>query len=100
MTFYEFLTHPGLHHTAEVHIDSGQLSVEFNINKTIPNFNKGAEKIHLNWAHSFEKFPNMLESQYKRSGSKLSMIASQSRLIRRWCPLNKIACWRRILSCS
>ena len=36
---------------AEVHIDSGRLGVEFTVDKTIPDFNKGAEKIHLdqNW---------------------------------------------------
>ena len=32
---------------AEIHIDSGWLSVKFTVDKTIPNFNKGAEKIHL-----------------------------------------------------
>ena len=37
----------------------------FTVDKTIPDFNKGAEKIHLDWAHSFEEFENVLEGQYK-----------------------------------
>ncbi len=50
---------------AEVHIDSGQLGVEFTVNKTIPDFNKGAEKTHLDWTTSFKEFENILEGQYK-----------------------------------
>ena len=50
---------------AEVHINSGRLDVEFTVDKTIPDFNKGAEKIHLNWTNSFEEFENVLEGQYK-----------------------------------
>ena len=50
---------------AETHIDSGQLGVKFTVNKTIPDFNKGAEKIHLDWTTSFEEFENVLEGQYK-----------------------------------
>ena len=49
----------------EIHIDSGQLSVEFTVDKTIPNFNKGAKKIHLDWTSSFEEFENVLKGQYK-----------------------------------
>ena len=49
---------------AEIHIDSGRLGVEFTADKTIPDFNKGAEKIHLNWTNSFEEFENVLEGQY------------------------------------
>jgi hypothetical protein len=52
---------------AEVHIDSGRLGVEFTVDKTIPDFNKGAEKVHLDWANSFEEFENVLEGQYKRA---------------------------------
>jgi hypothetical protein len=50
---------------AEVHIDSGRLGVKFTVNKTIPDFNKGTEKIHLDWTTSFEEFENVLEGQYK-----------------------------------
>ena len=50
---------------AEVHQDSGQLGIEFTIDKTIPNFNKGAEKIHLNWTHSFLEFESVLLGKYK-----------------------------------
>ena len=50
---------------AEIHIDSGRLGVEFTVDKTIPDFNKGAEKIHLDWTTSSEEFENVLEAQYK-----------------------------------
>ena len=50
---------------AEIHIDSGRLGVKFTVDKTIPDFNKGAEKIHLDWTTSFEEFENILEEQYK-----------------------------------
>jgi hypothetical protein len=33
---------------AEIHIGSGRLGVEFTVDKTIPNFNKGGKKNHLN----------------------------------------------------
>jgi hypothetical protein len=49
----------------EVHIDSGWLNIELTVEKSIPNFIKGAKKIHLNWAHSFVEFENMLKGQYK-----------------------------------
>ena len=50
---------------AEIHINSGQLGIEFTANKTIPDFNKGAKKIHLNLTNSFEEFENVLKGQYK-----------------------------------
>ena len=50
---------------AEVHIHSGRLGVKFTVNKTIPDFNMGAEKIHLDWTTSFEEFEDVLEGQYK-----------------------------------
>jgi hypothetical protein len=49
---------------AEIYINNGQLGVEFTVNKTIPDFNKGAEKIYLDWTTSFEEFENVLEGQY------------------------------------
>ena len=50
---------------AEIHINSGRLRVEFTVNKTIPDSNKGAKKIHLDWTNSFEEFENIIEGQYK-----------------------------------
>jgi hypothetical protein len=50
---------------AEVQQDSGILGIEFTVNKTIPDFNKGAKKIHLDWTHSFLEFENVLQGQYK-----------------------------------
>jgi hypothetical protein len=49
----------------EIHINSGRLGVKFTANKTIPDFNKGAKNIHLDWTNSFEEFENVLEGQYK-----------------------------------
>ena len=50
---------------AEIHIDSSRLGIKFTVNKTILDFNKGAEKIHLDCTNSFDKFENILEGQYK-----------------------------------
>ncbi len=55
---------------AEIHIDSGQLRVEFTVDKTIPDFNKGAKKIHLDWTNSLKEFENFLEGQQKQPGSR------------------------------
>ena len=33
----------------EIHKDNRKYGIEFTINKTIPEFNKGAEKCDLNW---------------------------------------------------
>jgi hypothetical protein len=49
----------------EVHQDSGKLGINFTVDKIIPDFNKGAEKIHLDWTHSFLEFKNLLEGPYK-----------------------------------
>ena len=56
---------------AEVHLDSGQLGIEFTVDKTIPDFNKGAEKIHLDWTHSFLEFENCLLGQYKTAWKQI-----------------------------
>ncbi len=44
----------------EIHKDNGNYGIEFTINKTIPEFNKGAEKRDLNWSDSFVEFKNVL----------------------------------------
>ncbi len=45
---------------AEVHQDSGKLRVKFTIKKMIPEFEKGAKKVNLDYAHSFVEFENVL----------------------------------------
>ncbi len=50
---------------AKVHQEIGKLGVEFTINKTIPEFEKGAKKVNLDYAHSFVEFKNVLQGQYK-----------------------------------
>ena len=64
---------------AEVHQDSGQLGIEFTVDKTIPYFNKGAKTIHLDWTHSFLENDNVLLGQYKLTGSKSYMSSTQNR---------------------
>jgi hypothetical protein len=56
---------------AEVHLDGGQLGIKFMVDKTIPDFNKGAEKIHLDWTHSFLEFENCLLGQYKTAWKQI-----------------------------
>ena len=34
---------------AEIHKDSGLYGIEFTVNKTIPDFNKGADKVELSY---------------------------------------------------
>jgi hypothetical protein len=44
----------------EIHKDNGKYVIEFTIDKTIPEFNKGAEKCDLNCSDSFVEFENVL----------------------------------------
>jgi hypothetical protein len=44
----------------EIHKDNGKYGIEFTVDKTIPEFNKGAEKFDLNWSDSFVEFENVL----------------------------------------
>jgi hypothetical protein len=46
---------------AEIHKDSGLYGIEFTIDKTIPDFNKGADKVELDYATAFIEFQNVLE---------------------------------------
>ncbi len=48
---------------AKVHQDGGKLGIEFTVNKTNPDFKKGAKKINLNFY--FVEFENVLQGQYK-----------------------------------
>jgi hypothetical protein len=43
----------------------------FTVDKTIPDFNKGAKKIHLDWTHSFLEFENALLGQYKTAWKQI-----------------------------
>ena len=47
--------------TVKIHKDSGLYGIEFTIDKTIPDFNKGADKVKLNYASAFIKFENVLK---------------------------------------
>ena len=46
---------------AEIHKDSGLYGIEFTVDKTIPDFNKGADKVELDYATAFVEFENVLE---------------------------------------
>ncbi len=49
----------------EIHKDNGKYGIEFTIDKTIPKFNKGAEKCDLSWSDSFVEFENVLQGHHK-----------------------------------
>ena len=46
---------------AEIHKDSGLYGIKFTVDKTIPEFNKVADKVELDYATAFFKFENVLE---------------------------------------
>jgi hypothetical protein len=45
----------------EIHKDSGLYRIEFTVDKRIPDFNKGADKVELDYASAFIDFENALE---------------------------------------
>ena len=45
----------------KIHKDSGLHGIEFTVDETIPNFNKGADKVELDYASAFIEFENVLE---------------------------------------
>ncbi len=49
----------------KIHKDNGKYGIKFTINKTIPEFNKGAQKCDLNWSDSFAEFENVLQGHHK-----------------------------------
>ncbi len=49
----------------EFHKDNGKYGIKFSIDRTIPEFNKGAEKCDLNWTDSFVEFKNVLQGHHK-----------------------------------
>jgi hypothetical protein len=51
----------------EIHKDNGKYGMEFTIDKTIPEFNKGAEKCDLNWSDSFVEFKIVLQGHHKKA---------------------------------
>ena len=46
---------------AKIHKDSGLNGIEFTVDKTIPDFNKWADKVELDYANAFIEFENVLE---------------------------------------
>jgi len=44
---------------AKIHKDSGLYGIEFTVDKTIPDFNKGASKVELDYATAFVEFENV-----------------------------------------
>jgi hypothetical protein len=55
----------------EIHKDNGKYGIEFTIDKTIPKFNKGAEKCYLNWSDSFVDFENVLQGHHSMAWKKV-----------------------------
>jgi hypothetical protein len=85
---------------AKVHQDSGKLGVEFTIDKTIPEFEKGAKKVNLNYAHSFVEFKNVLQEEYKTAWKQVVHEhlpgTDRSGECTSWARLLK---WGKLLSC-
>ena len=49
----------------EIHEDNGSYLIKFAVDKTIPEFNKGAEKSELTWVDSFTEIENVLQGQHR-----------------------------------
>jgi hypothetical protein len=49
---------------AEVHIDSGTLSMEFFLERTLPEFNQAETRLNWSWSKSFLEFENVLGDGY------------------------------------
>jgi hypothetical protein len=49
----------------EIHKNNGKHGIEFTINKTISEYNKGAEKCDLNWSDPFVEFKNVLQGHHR-----------------------------------
>jgi hypothetical protein len=49
----------------EIHKDYGFYSIKFTVDKTVPEFNQGAEKCELTWVDSFTEFENVLQGQHR-----------------------------------
>ena len=49
---------------AEICKDSGQLGIEFTLDKTINGFIRGAAKVDLDYPGSFLEFENVLQGRY------------------------------------
>ncbi len=52
---------PNNKNKVEIHKDRGLYGIEFTVDKTIAEFNKGADKVELSYASSFIEFENVLE---------------------------------------
>jgi hypothetical protein len=55
----------------EIHKDSGKYGIKFNIDKIIPEFNKGAEKCDLTWSDSFVEFKNVLQGHHRMAWNQV-----------------------------
>ena len=49
----------------KIHKDNGGYLIEFTVNKTIPEFNKGAENCEITWVDSFTEFENVHQGQHR-----------------------------------
>jgi hypothetical protein len=80
---------------AEVHQESGKLSIKFTVDKIIPEFEMGAKKIHLDWAHSFMSSRTYFRGSTRLPGSRFSTRSFQSQTTQQLYPLSMIAHLRR-----
>jgi hypothetical protein len=56
---------------AEVHIDSGTLSMEFFLERTLPEFNQAGTRLDWSWSESFLEFENVLGDGYHTTWLKV-----------------------------
>jgi hypothetical protein len=55
---------PGNKQKAKIHKDSGQIGIEFTIDKMINDFVCGMEKVDIGYVESFQEFENVLLGRY------------------------------------
>jgi hypothetical protein len=76
----------------EIHKFNGKYGIEYTIDKTIPEFNKG----DLNRSDTFVEFENVLQGHHKRPGNRCFTSTSQSLLMQQcWYQLHKIVAGKK-----
>ncbi len=56
---------------AEVCIDSGTLSMEFFLEKTLAQFNQAGTRLNWSWEETFSKFKNVLGDSYRTTWNEV-----------------------------
>ncbi len=56
---------------AAVHIDSGELGMEFFLKRTLPEFNQTGTRLDWSWSESFLEFKNIIGDRYHTTWFKV-----------------------------